>query len=243
MALGAPQQVGQQQFATCAGCHGLDGRGGEHAPNIATDPKIQALSDRDLLHIVRSGVPSAGMPEFGSSLDEAQIRAVVSYLRILQGQQKPVSITGDSEHGRLLFFGSAGCSACHTVDGQGGFLGADLSAYGNSHSLADIREAIVNPNKNSDTRHGTVVVITRTGGKFTGVLRNEDNFSLQMQTADGSFHFFDKTALVRVEHPAQSLMPSQYESKLGAKNLDDLVSYLVKTSAKQSAAAPKDQDQ
>jgi hypothetical protein len=83
-----------------------------------------------------------------------------------------------------------------------------------------------------DPRHGTVVVVTKTGETFTGVLRNEDNFSLQMQTADGSFHFFDKADLARVEHPAKSLMPSQYESKLGSKNLDDLISYLMKSAAK-----------
>lgn len=227
------QQVGQQQFARCATCHGLDGRGGEHAPNIATDPKVQALSDRDLLRIVRSGIPSAGMPEFGSSLDNSQMRAVVDYLRILQGQRKAaVAVTGDPEHGRNLFFGSAGCSGCHTVNGQGGFLGADLTAYGSTHAPAEIREAIVDPNKDLDLRHGTIVVVTKTGGTFTGIIRNEDNFSLQMQTADGTFHFFDKADLVRVEHPAKSLMPTQYESKLGSKNLDDLVSYLAKSAAR-----------
>ena len=238
-----PPQVGQQQFTRCAGCHGLDGRGGEHAPNIATDPKVQALSHRDLLNIVRSGIPAAGMPGFASSLDDAQIRAVVSYLRILQGQGKAAFVTGDSEHGRLLFFGNAGCSGCHTIDGQGGFLGNDLSAYGSTHGPREIREAIVDPNKNLDPLHGAVIVVTRTGDKFTGILRNEDNFSLQMQTADGSFHFFDKADLARVEHSAQSLMPPNYESKLGSKNLDDLVSYLVKSSAKQPIVAQKDQEQ
>lgn len=238
-----PQQVGQEQFARCIGCHGLDGHGGEHGPNIATDPKVQALSDRDLIHIVRAGIPSAGMPEFGSSFDEAQIRAVIAYLRILQGRAKAVSVTGDPEHGRALFFGSAGCSVCHTVAGQGGFLGADLSAYGSSHAPAEIREAIVDPNKNSDPRHGTVIVVMRTDDKFTGVLRNEDNFSLQMQTADGTFHFFDKASLERIERPAQSLMPSQYESKLGSKNLDDIVSYLMNSSTKQSPFTQKDRVQ
>ena len=30
----------------CAACHGLDGRGGEHAPDIVTNPKVRELSDR-----------------------------------------------------------------------------------------------------------------------------------------------------------------------------------------------------
>jgi putative heme-binding domain-containing protein len=236
------QQVGQQIFSsTCAACHGLDGRGGEHAPNIATEPKIQALSD--LLMIMRNGIASAGMPGFGSTLDQAQMQAVLKYLRILQGQGKPVSITGDAEHGRVLFFGSAGCSGCHAVNGRGGFLGADLTSYGSTHSPAEIRQAIIDPNKNVDPRHGTVIVVTRGGAKYTGVIRNEDNFSLQMQTADGNFHFFEKSAIARIERPTQSLMPSDYESKLGAKDLDDVIAYLVKSSATAPAAAPKDEDE
>jgi cytochrome c oxidase cbb3-type subunit 3 len=36
------QPPGAAIFASnCAGCHGADGRGGEHAPNIATTPEVQ----------------------------------------------------------------------------------------------------------------------------------------------------------------------------------------------------------
>ena len=41
---------GQRVFdTTCASCHGLNGRGGEHAPNITTQPGIVKLSDNELL--------------------------------------------------------------------------------------------------------------------------------------------------------------------------------------------------
>ncbi|MBV9267120.1 MAG: c-type cytochrome [Acidobacteriaceae bacterium] len=227
----AAQQPGQQFFSSaCASCHGLDGRGGEHAPNIATDANVQALTDRDLVRIVRNGIPSAGMPGFGSSLDEAQLPAVVQYLRTLQGQRKAVLIGGNAEHGRKLFFGSAQCSSCHMIGGRGGFLGADLSSYVSGHGPDEIREAIVDPNKNLDPRHGAVVVTSRDGTKYTGMIRNEDNFSLQMQTDDGAFHFFDKSAVARIEHSARSLMPADYESKLGKQGVDDVIVFLLKAS-------------
>src|SRR4030081_2551948 len=39
-------RTGEEIFASsCAGCHGLDGRGGERAPNIAGRPAVQQLSD------------------------------------------------------------------------------------------------------------------------------------------------------------------------------------------------------
>lgn len=238
-----PSLGGQQLFSsTCAGCHGLDGRGGEHAPNIATNSDVQMLSDAALLHIVRNGIPAAGMPGFGSSFDDAQLKAVVGYLRVLQGKGQAVSVEGSPERGRALFFGSAQCSRCHMLGGQGGFIGADLTAYGATHSASEIREAITDPNKNLDPRRGTVAVMTRDGRKYVGMVRNEDNFSLQMQTADGAFHLFNKADLSQVEHQARSLMPSQYGTTLTPDEIDNLVSYLIKRAVSQTDNRERDNE-
>jgi putative heme-binding domain-containing protein len=239
----ADQPAGQQLFSSrCAGCHGLDGRGGEHAPNIATSENVQRLADTDLAHIVRNGIPAAGMPAFGSSFNDDQIKQIVNYLRILQGRDQTAKVAGDAAKGHTLFFGSAGCSQCHMVNGKGGFLGADLSNYGNSHSPDEIRDSILNPDKARDPRHGTIVVTTRTGQKYTGITRNEDNFSVQMQTRDGAFHFFDKSEVARIEHPSASLMP-RYGSQLTKTELDDLISYLVKSAGAHSSGGDESDEQ
>ncbi len=218
--------LGQQTFSACAACHGLDGRGGEHAPNIATDPNIQRKPDAAILGVIRNGIPAAGMPGFSKLLDDRQIQAVFKYLRKLQRSEDTGQAQGNRVHGAELFFVRAGCAGCHMIDGRGGFFATDLSGYGQGHSAASIREAILEPNKNPDPRHGAVTVTTRGSKHYTGVIRNEDNFSLQIQTADGAFHFFDKSELVRIEHRAGSLMPSDYGSKLTAAELDDLISFL-----------------
>lgn len=240
----AYQPEGEQVFSSsCAGCHGLDGRGGEHAPNIATDPKIQQLSDRDLLRVVRNGIPTAGMPAFGSSLDSDQLKSVVSYLRHLQGQGQTANVTGDAVKGRALFFGAAGCSECHMVDGRGGFLGMDLSGYGSSHSPGQIRESILHSGKDGNSRSGTILVVTKSGKEYTGIVRNEDNFSLQMQTRDGAFHLFEKSDLARIEHQARSLMPSQSSSRLTETEMNDLISYLATSTGKGASGAHEDDEQ
>jgi cytochrome c oxidase cbb3-type subunit III len=235
--------AGQRIFSsTCAGCHGLDGRGGEHAPNIATDTNIQRLTDPELARIVRAGIPTAGMPGFGSSLKDGQITTVINYLRVLQGQGggAGIPVTGDPSRGRVLFFGSARCSECHIVEGHGGFLGPDLSGYGKSHSATGIRRSIVEPDKNLDTRRATTVdVFTRAGKKYTGVIRNEDNFSLQMQANDGSFFLFDKSELVRIaERP---ITRSQHGSKLRGSELDDLISFLMTNQGVQATEADEEE--
>jgi cytochrome c oxidase cbb3-type subunit 3 len=235
---------GQQLFSsTCAGCHGLDGKGGEHAPNIATNASIQLMSDAALVHIVRNGIPAAGMPGFGLSFNDEQVRAVVSYLRVLQGKGQAGTLPGSPEAGRTLFFGAAGCAGCHTIDARGGFIGADLTGYGSTHSVNEIRASITDPNKNLDPRRGTVVVRTRDGRRYVGLARNEDNFSIQLQTPDGAFHLLNKADLVRVEHQPRSLMPSDYGVTLTATQLNDLVSYLVAAAVQPVKTRKDDEDE
>ncbi len=118
------QPPGAAIFASnCAGCHGADGRGGEHAPNIATAPEVQHLMDRELAGIIRYGISGAGMPAF-SSLKQQEVADVVGYLRILQGRGDIVKLPGDPKQGEALFFGKAQCSDCHMVNGKGGLLAA-----------------------------------------------------------------------------------------------------------------------
>jgi putative heme-binding domain-containing protein len=220
---------GRKAFeSVCASCHGLDGRGGERGPNIATRAAVQQLSDEETLRVLRSGIPAAGMPAF-SALGVPKIKAVIIYLRILQGGGKAASIPGNAQQGKLLFFGKAGCAKCHMINGSGGFIGADLSSYGLNGSAEEIRAAIIDPNKDPDRRERTVLVTTREGRQFTGVARNEDNFSLQLQSLDGTFHLFSKADIDQLEFLPKSLMPSDYGSALGSGEMDDLVSYLVRT--------------
>lgn len=218
---------GKQIFTTtCAACHGLDGGGGERGPDISHRREVQRLSDRALLQIVREGVPGTRMPAFGS-LGAASTQSVVRYLRSLQGQTAAATLSGNPDNGKVLFFGKAGCAQCHMANGQGGFMGSDLSSFGSTQSPAEIRSAITDPNRNLDPRKRTVIVTTADGQSLTGMARNEDNFSLQLQTTDGTFHLLNKSELLKIEYQPRSLMPDDYGSRLSSKELDDLVSYLV----------------
>jgi putative heme-binding domain-containing protein len=225
---------GQQIFASaCASCHGLDGRGGERAPNIAQAAAVQRLSDQELTRIVTEGVAGTGMPAF-HSLGAAGVSAVVKYLRVLQGRSGPSVLPGVAAHGQDLFFGRAGCSSCHMVGGRGGFLASDLSGYGKAHSVDEIREAILNPGRDSALRAKNAVVTTKDGARIEGIVRNEDNFSIQLQSKDGAYHFIDKADAQDVRYDATPVMPN-YESSLSRGDLNDVVSYLV-TSARNSKA-------
>jgi cytochrome c oxidase cbb3-type subunit 3 len=219
---------GSKTFATnCAGCHGSDGRGGERAPSIATARNVTSLTDAELSNFVRNGVPGSGMPAFGS-LGDSGIRSVVAFLRQLQGKTAEVKVTGDDAAGHALFFGQTGCSTCHMMHGEGGFIASDLSDYGSGIAPERIRKAIVEP-ETFVTPGSELVEVVTSRESFHGVLRTEDNFTIVVQMEDGRYRTLAKADLMKFTHTGHSLMPTDYGTRLSSKELDDIVSYLIRS--------------
>jgi cytochrome c oxidase cbb3-type subunit III len=217
---------GKQAFArACAGCHGLDGKGGERAPNIADRPSVQRLSDAQVFRIIQNGVPGTGMPAF-HSLESSQIKTLVAYLRTLQGTKQSTKLPGNPDRGKAIFSAKAGCSQCHMIAGEGGFIASDLSDYARNHEIFEIRSAITDPT-GTGRPVKLITVFLRSGERYSGRVRNEDNFSLQLQGLDGTFYFISKLDIVKQESDLQALMPSDYGSRLSPIELNDLISYLM----------------
>jgi len=218
---------GRRTFASgCAPCHGLNGKGGERAPDIATSPEISRLSNRETLTVLREGKPQAGMPPF-AALGPAKLSDLLNYLRFLQGEHQAPSATVGAQQGKALFSGEGGCSECHMVHGSGGFLGPDLSDYGASHSADDIRSAIVSADNRPGVRKGLAKATTRDGRQISGLVRNEDNLSLQLLALNGAFYSLEKSDLTELMFDSEPLMSDNYGSKLSKSELDQLVAYLL----------------
>ena len=66
------------EYAACAGCHGMDGKGMPYvAPNIAEYDDALVMS---VLHDGKKGI-IGGMPSFNGRLNETQQKAVAAYIR------------------------------------------------------------------------------------------------------------------------------------------------------------------
>lgn len=221
--------------ATCAACHGLDGHGGERGPDIASR-QVHENSDEQLMRTVRNGISETGMPNF-AFLGDAKIAALVSYLRVLQGNSVPLPMPGNPQSGEVLFGSAAECAQCHMANGAGGFIASDLSTFAAGISPADIRRAILNPAPDGRQNRAKVVVTFANGSSQEGVVRNEDNFSLQLQSLDGTFHLVQKAEISAVKPAEQPLAHADYGKTLTPGQLDDLVSYLMHVSEKEP---PKD---
>lgn len=227
MNLGAGNEGARSFAARCATCHGLDGRGGEHAPAIVGAPGAQGRTDEALAKIIRTGIPDKGMPSF-NFLTSRQIEEIIRYMRVLQGEGRSApSGRGDPAAGAKLFFGAARCSDCHMIQGRGGFIASDLSDFGRNHSAGEVRQIILHPNKFLLPRWQLVSVVTCSGEHFSGLVRTEDNFSIALLSEDGVFHLLMKSAIAQIKREPRSIMPNDYGKKLNAKQLDDLVSLVA----------------
>lgn len=205
----------------CATCHGLDGLGGEHAPDIVRQAAVKSLSDRALLDLIHDGIPEAGMPGF-PELGKGDGHAVSAYLRFLQGKSGGNSVAGNPDRGRDVFFGKSGCSTCHS---QGQSMSHELADFARDHEIDEIRGAIVKP---PSGRTDAASAVARDGRKFSGVIRNEDNASLQLQDADGRYYLLMKSSLVSLQRETGKLMPTDYSQRLSATELNDLVGYMLR---------------
>ena len=88
--------------SVCASCHGLDGKGGERGPNIASRPEVVHKSDQEFMRVLEGARAASGMPSF-TGLGSQKLVALVAYIRTLQDQRARFAISGDAQRGKSLF--------------------------------------------------------------------------------------------------------------------------------------------
>jgi len=219
----------------CSYCHGLSADGGFRAPSLISGHLTHGDTDAAILNNILHGIPGTAMP--ANDLDESEAREVVAYLRSLQ-KSFPAPASGNAEAGRKLFFGDAYCSRCHMVFGQGGRLGPDLSRAGATRPPDFLAESIRNPDAQLTERmipldfgsvattYELVTVTTGRGTVFSGVILNEDSFSLQFMDDREKIHSWLKSELKSIVHEKRSPMPKYDEQQFSNSQLNDLIAYL-----------------
>ena len=83
-------------YAYCAQCHGVDGSGSWRAALFLLRPgdlaeRSRGESDRYLFDIIKQGgspIGRPGMPAFGYQMTDADIEALVAYIRTLPGAER-----------------------------------------------------------------------------------------------------------------------------------------------------------
>jgi cytochrome c oxidase cbb3-type subunit 3 len=222
-------EAGKSHFRiNCSMCHGLGARGGGRGPDLTLARKKHGNSDAALFRTIHDGVPGTDMPaamgSVGVEMKDQEIWQVITYLRSVEVKTPPP--TGNAAHGKALFYGAAGCSKCHMVEGKGGRLGPDLTAVGSSRSLESIVESVRNPSQQLADGYQTVTVVTADGQEAKGFIMNEDRFSVQMMDTRERILLLERDKLRSFKKSPESLMPPYSTALLNDEDLQDIVAYL-----------------
>lgn len=219
----------------CAVCHGQGGQGGR-GPNLANGRVMwHTLSDEATFKRIKEGVPSGGMPPTPGS--DEKLWQLAAYVVALRAPASESPQTGDAELGKTLFWGKAGCNECHSILGRGGKIGPDLSDAGGSRSTTVIRMAIEDPGANGSKGFEKARVALKDGRTLEGVLKNRNNFSLQLLDARGELHLLLMNDVRELTVAKNSAMPANYKTRLSAAEINALVAYLAKQTARPSQIA------
>jgi putative heme-binding domain-containing protein len=170
------------------------------------------------------------MPAAG--LNEDQTWQVVAFVRSLTAPAIETVVAGDAAAGEAVFWGKAGCGKCHSIQGKGGKLGPDLTNAGSTRPLPQLRQDIVDPDAAGVGSYQAVSVVLRSGARLAGVARNRTNYSLELQDANGGLHLLSMADIGEITLGKGSPMPKDYATRLTQAELDNILAYLSRQSAR-----------
>jgi putative heme-binding domain-containing protein len=120
------------------------------------------------------------------------------------------------------------CARCHTLFGQGGKVGPDLTTY-RRDDLEAMVQNIVNPS--AEIREGFVgsVVATTDGRVLTGVISDQDKNGVVIRDSNGHEATLARNSIETMRPSPGSIMPEGLLENLADQQVRDLFAYLRST--------------
>jgi putative heme-binding domain-containing protein len=188
------------------------------------------------------------------SLTPGEMKAVIKYLAASGGRaeaagielptavfewwQSPqdtmMEIRGSVERGRQLFFdneGPAACASCHQAilnNGafEGSLVGPSLTHVAAIRAAGQLYRKLVEPGERIVSGYEKVLVRTRKGILFAGVIESQDSTKVQIRLGTSELKEILREDIGQIVPQGVSAMPSNYGELLTAQELNDLLVYL-----------------
>ena len=142
-----------------------------------------------------------------------------------------LSGTPDVAAGRRIFFNSklAMCSQCHRMQGRGGVLGPDLSAFSEFGDADDQRALLgfLQPSRDIDPQYFPRILITEDGQTFTGMLLRDGGSGREFyRDATGKEVLIKSDEIVARRESHVSMMPADLHKSMTIEEIRDLLAYV-----------------
>ncbi len=122
------------------------------------------------------------------------------------------------------------CLSCHTMQGEGGAIGPDLTQLGTRFSPKDILNATINPSETISEQYHATVLELKEGGSVVGRLTDEDEqnyYISQNPFSPDILKTVPKNTVVLKKNSEVSIMYPGLINRLNEEELKDLIAYLV----------------
>lgn len=175
--------------------------------SLHKDPEIDAAIDKHWKGLLATG------PTPEKKKESERIKAVVK------------TGLGDADRGKIQFMGR--CAICHTLFGEGGKIGPDLTGYDRTN--ADFwLDNLFMPSMEIREGFGAYIVKTKGGQILTGLMDAQDASGIVLKDMAGNKTAFKQTDIEKLEASPISLMPEGLTTGMSDADLKDFFAYLMK---------------
>jgi putative heme-binding domain-containing protein len=133
------------------------------------------------------------------------------------------------DNGKAMYAATT-CKACHTMRGEGGATGPDLTQLGTRFSTKDMLEAITKPSKSISDQYAASQFSLKNGNSIVGRLVNEDAnayYVSQNPYAPETLEKVLKKNVISSKPSAVSIMFEGLINSLNEEEMKDLMAYLM----------------
>lgn len=146
---------------------------------------------------------------------------------VIEKFKPALSLTGDAAKGKQVF-ATAGCIACHQLEGVGLPVGPDLRSVV-QHTPEKLLNSILDPSAVIEPGFAAYHCTLRSGEQLYGVVTTETSSSITMKLAGNIVRSVLRSEIKELKSTQTSLMPDGLEAALTPQSLADLIGYLRTT--------------
>ncbi len=134
---------------------------------------------------------------------------------------------GDIRRGQAVFHSpKAACASCHAIGYLGGTVGPDLTRVGQIRSERDLLESIVFPSASMVRSYEPVLVTTKAGKSYNGLVRKDTSDEVILQMNAEQQVRIARADIEEILPSKVSIMPAGLDQQLTPQELADLVAFL-----------------
>lgn len=209
----------------------------DHASGEAVGLRfVAALKEARALSSLRAELLSPRLERFPAPIQQ-QGKELLAKLNVDAEKQKAhleellsTLPKGDVRRGQAVFNSSkTACITCHSMGYLGGKVGPDLTRIGEARTERDLLESVVYPSASFVRSYEPVIVATRSGDDYSGVLKKDASDEIILVTGPNTEVRIARADITEMRPGTVSVMPAGLDEQLSRQELADLVAFLKAT--------------